>query len=78
MQNIAKAQKEIDRLEAEAEAANTNGSATETSRKPAAEKQAVNGHASAGVEPEQEKDAAADVAEDLEKAKIEDATAPES
>ncbi|KAK5124468.1 hypothetical protein LTR85_001685 [Meristemomyces frigidus] len=73
--NVAKAQAEIDRLEAEANAAEPkDGSrSTDTARKPAA----VNGSASAGAEQEQEKDAAADVTKDLEKAKIEDETAPD-
>jgi hypothetical protein len=37
----------------------------------------VNGSASAGAQQEQENDAAADAAEELEKAKIEDEKAPE-
>ncbi|PVH96361.1 hypothetical protein DM02DRAFT_121069 [Periconia macrospinosa] len=70
-ENIAKAQKEIDRLEAE----ETDG-ATDTARKPSQKNQAVNGGAvSAGAELEQEKDAEADVAEELKKAKIEDGEA---
>ncbi|KAK4545132.1 hypothetical protein LTR36_003683 [Oleoguttula mirabilis] len=77
--NVAKAQAEIDRLEAEANAADSKegGRSTETARKPAAEKQQLNGSASAGAEQEQEQDAAADVTDDLEKAKIEDETAAE-
>lgn len=74
VKNVSKAQAEIDRLEAEANAANeksTNGT-TETARKPATEKQGVNGSANAGAELDQEKDAADDVAKDMEKAKIED------
>jgi hypothetical protein len=70
MQNITKAQKEIERLEAEEDAA-ANGS-TDTARKPAQKNQAVNGNASADAELDQEKDAAADAAEDLKKASIED------
>ncbi|KAF2635807.1 hypothetical protein P280DRAFT_473592 [Massarina eburnea CBS 473.64] len=68
-ENIAKAQKEIDRLEAD----ETDG-ATDAARKPAQKNQAVNGDSvSADAELEQEKEAEADVAEELEKAKIEDA-----
>lgn len=70
MQNVANAQKEIDRLEAEADAANS----TENARK-ATEKQQVNGSASAGAEMSQEKDATADVSKDLEKTKLEDEAA---
>ena len=74
LQNIAKAQKEIDRLEAE-EA--TEG-ATDIARKPAQKNQAVNGSASPAAELAQENDAAADVAEDLKKASIEDKEATEA
>ena len=78
-QNIAKAQKEIDRLEAEAAAETTTDRATEgAAKKPAQAQQQVNGDASAATEAAQENDAVADATEDLEKAKIEDATAPES
>ncbi|KAL1583945.1 hypothetical protein WHR41_07416 [Cladosporium halotolerans] len=73
-ENVAKAQAEIERLEAEADAANGT---TETARKPAAEKQGVNGSASAGAEAAQEKDAADDAAKDLEKAYIEDKEQPD-
>ena len=78
-QNIANAQKEIDRLEAEASAADskTADRATDTARKPAMESQGVNGTTSAGAERVQEQDAVSDAAEDLKKAKIEDETAPE-
>ncbi|CAI6334633.1 unnamed protein product [Periconia digitata] len=70
-ENIAKAQKEIDRLEAE----ETEG-ATDAARKPSQKNQAVNGGAvSATAELEQEKDAEADVAEEVKKAKIEDGEA---
>ncbi|KAF2687890.1 hypothetical protein K458DRAFT_428697 [Lentithecium fluviatile CBS 122367] len=66
-ENIAKAQKEIDRLEAEEDGA------MDTARKPAQKNQAVNGGPiSAAAELEQEKDAEADVAEELKKASIED------
>lgn len=77
--NIAKAQAEIDKLESEAAAAAdkpVNGT-TDSARKPAIKNQGVNGQASAGAEADQEKDAAADVAKELEEAKIEDETAPD-
>ncbi|TKA77983.1 hypothetical protein B0A49_02511 [Cryomyces minteri] len=82
-ENIAKAQKEIDRLEAEANGSGTatpttDGKSAETARKSAAEQQSVNGSAPASAELEQEKDAAADVADDLEKATIEDKAETES
>ncbi|KAJ4303777.1 multicopy suppressor of BFA (Brefeldin A) [Kalmusia sp. IMI 367209] len=74
-ENIAKAQKEIDRLEAE----DVDSGATDVARKPAEKNQAVNGGPiSAAAELEQERDAEADVAEDLAKAAIEDKEAPES
>ncbi|CAO2654409.1 Nn.00g111420.m01.CDS01 [Neocucurbitaria sp. VM-36] len=69
-ENIAKAQKEIERLEAEEDEA-ANGT-TDTARKPAQKNQGVNGSVSASAELDQEKDAAADAAEDLKKASIED------
>lgn len=73
-QNIAKAQKEIDRLEAE-----ETENVTDTARKPSEKNQAVNGDpVSASAELQQEKAAEADVADELEKAKIEDAEAAES
>lgn len=69
-QNIAKAQKEIDRLNAEED----HGS-KDTASKPAEKNQAVNGNSvSASAELNQEKDAEADVAEDLAKATLEDKT----
>ncbi|KAL8965248.1 MAG: hypothetical protein Q9183_003954 [Haloplaca sp. 2 TL-2023] len=76
-ENIERAQKEIDRLEAEANApastASTGNRRThETARKPATVNQSVNGTASASAEQAQEKDAEADVAEDLKKASLED------
>ncbi|KAK3691236.1 multicopy suppressor of BFA (Brefeldin A) [Vermiconidia calcicola] len=73
-ENVSNAQKEIDRLEAEANTADakSDGRVTETARKPAAEKPGVNGSASAGAEQEQEKDAAADAADELQKTKLED------
>lgn len=71
LQNIAKAQKEIDRLEAEG--ADEGHGAKDTARKPTQKNQAVNGDAvSAAAELEQEKDAEDDVAEELKKASIED------
>lgn len=52
---------------------------TDTARKPSEKNQAVNGNlVSASAELQQEKAAEADVADELEKAKIEDAEAPES
>ncbi|CBY01835.1 hypothetical protein LEMA_P006220.1 [Plenodomus lingam JN3] len=69
-ENIAKAQKEIERLEAEEDEA-TNGT-TDTARKPAQKNQGVNGSASAEAELAREKDAAADAADDLKKASLED------
>lgn len=76
-QNIERAQKEIDRLEAEATApastASTGNRRThETARKPATVNQSINGTASAKTEQAQEKDAEADVADDLRQASTED------
>ncbi|KAL8926374.1 MAG: hypothetical protein Q9208_002917 [Pyrenodesmia sp. 3 TL-2023] len=76
-ENIDRAQKEIDRLEAEAAAAAVTSStgnrrAHDTAKKPATINQSVNGTASANTEQVQEKDAEADVAENLNKASIED------
>lgn len=76
IQNVAKAQAEIDKLEAEATAATASGS-TDSARKPAQKNQGVNGQASAGAAAEQEQDGVADAAKDLENAKIEDKAAPE-
>lgn len=74
VQNIAKAQKEIDRLEAEED----EGS-KDTARKPAQKNQAVNsGAVSATAELKQEKDAEADVAEDLKNASLEDKATEEA
>jgi hypothetical protein len=73
VQNIAKAQQEIDRLETE-----ENGS-EDKARKPAQKNQAVNGGAvSAEAELKQEKDAEADVAEELKNASLEDAKTEEA
>ncbi|EME81117.1 uncharacterized protein MYCFIDRAFT_204190 [Pseudocercospora fijiensis CIRAD86] len=67
-ENIANAQAEIDKLEAEATADASAANSKKESRKPAAEKQ-VNGSASAGAEKD-----VADAAQELEKAKIDDET----
>ena len=66
-------------MEAEANTADakSDSRATETARKPAAEKQGVNGSASAGAEQEQEKDAASDAADELQKTKLEEDNAVE-
>lgn len=69
-ENIAKAQKEIERLEAEEDEGTTG--ATDTARKPAQKNQAVNGSADAEAELEQEKDAVADAAKELKEASLED------
>ncbi|KAF2739520.1 hypothetical protein EJ04DRAFT_508799 [Polyplosphaeria fusca] len=70
-ENIAKAQKEIDRLEAED--AEADQGSKDTHRKPAEKNQGVNGSKiSAEAELEQEKDAEADAAEELKKASLED------
>ena len=79
IQNIEKAQKEIERLEAEAREPQPSTSHStshrrthDNSKKPAIANQSVNGIASAEAELAQEKDAAADVAEDMKNASIED------
>ena len=79
MQNVAAAQKEIERLEAEAASAEhaPRPGTTDTARKPAQANQAVNGSASADAEHAQEKDGVADATEDLKKASLEDATTVE-
>ncbi len=74
-QNIDKAQKEIDRLEAEAhepQPSSSNRRTHDSAKKPAQINQAVNGTASTDAEQAQEKDAAADVSEDLKNASLED------
>ena len=85
-QNIEKAQKEIDRLEAEAKEPqpsssssnhNNNRRTHDSAKKTAQTNQAVNGNADAGAELAQEKDAVKDVAEDLKKVEIEDGKAEE-
>jgi len=68
-ENIAKAQKEIERLEAEEDEA-ANGT-TESAPQPAKKRPAVNGTASLEIEPSQ-KDVAGDAADDLKKASLED------
>jgi hypothetical protein len=92
LQNIDKAQKEIDRLEAEASAstpANADKGSKDGAKKPAQKNEGVNGHGAASTnkhggrvpadaELAQEKDAAADATAELEKAKIEDAEEDES
>jgi uncharacterized small protein (DUF1192 family) len=83
IQNIAKAKKEIDRLEAEAAKSNIDAAPTTTSstrsrddaKKSAQANAGVNGKVSADAELKQEKDAVADVSEELKATKIEDATA---
>lgn len=80
VQNIQKAQKEIDRLEAEAEGKDVESSsppsgsrrAHDSAKKPARANQSVNGTASAEAELAQENDAASDVAKDVEQVRIED------
>ena len=73
-QNVSKAQAEIDRLEAEANAINENGSAA-----PAKKSVETNGSASAGASDEKNTDAdvadtAAEVADELEKTKLDEET----
>ena len=80
IQNMQKVQKEIDRLEAEAEAKDIQSSSPPSSirrthdsaKKPAIANQAVNGTTSAEAELAQENDAASDVAKDVEQVRIED------
>lgn len=75
-QNVAKAQKEIEKLEAEASPsapANINKGAKDTHTKPAEANQGVNGKVNAEAVLAQEEDAVDDAAAELEKAKIEDA-----
>ncbi|KAL1639031.1 multicopy suppressor of BFA (Brefeldin A) [Diplodia intermedia] len=70
-ENIDKAKKEIEKLDA-AESDGADAGAKDTAKKPAAKNQQVNGSADAGAELTQEKDAVTDAAKDLEKASIED------
>lgn len=80
MQNIEKAQKEIDRLEIEAnETQNSSPSssskrAQESTKRQAVKNQLVNGTNSATTEPKQDKEAVADLTEALEEATIVDKT----
>lgn len=70
-QNIKKAKEEIARLEEEEEkatAAQANGGSTDAAKKPAQ----ANDAPTAETELAQEKDAAADVAEELKEASLED------
>lgn len=91
VQNIAKAQAEIDRLESKDSASPGSASDTRaTARKPTNANESTNGIASATAEhPEEkdategkdateEKDAAADVSENLKKVTLDDEQAPES
>jgi hypothetical protein len=81
LQNIAKAQKEIDKLEVEVvatTAANTNTGTKDNTRKPTQKNEGVNGsnkhdaEVDTGTELAQEKDAVNDVAVELEKTKVDD------
>ncbi|CRG89238.1 putative protein C458,02c [Talaromyces islandicus] len=65
-ENIKKAQEEIDRLEEESQRATDQG------KKVAQTNAGVNGHVSAEAEAKQEQDGAADAADDLKKASLED------
>lgn len=69
LQNIKKAQEEIERLEQET--ASANDRATDKARKPAQANAGINGHVSAEAELKQEKDAVADVSEELKEASLE-------
>ena len=69
MQNIQKAKEEIARLEEEeATAAETNGRSTDAAKKPAQ----ANGLPTVEAELTQEKDAATDAVDELQKASLED------
>lgn len=67
MQNIEKAQKEIDKLEKEAQETPSQPKerSHDTAKKPALSHAGVNGNASAEAEQVQEQDAVADVAEEM-------------
>lgn len=69
-QNIKKAKEEIARLEEEA--AEAENRSTDQAKKPAIENNGVNGKVSATAELKQEKDAAADVSDELQKASLEE------
>lgn len=78
LQNIQKAQKEIDRLEADTKDAQSSSPRSnsrrshDSAKKPALANQSVNGTASAEAELAQENDAVSDVAKDVEKVRIDD------
>jgi len=83
LQNISKAQKEIDKLESEASTStptNSNPGTKDNARKPTQKNEGVNGHGTnkhgvkvdTGVELSQEKDTVGDAAAELERAKIDD------
>jgi hypothetical protein len=83
LQNISKAQKEIDKLEAESTPTNAITGTKDIARKPSQKNEGVNDHGSSstnkhgakvdtGAELAQEKDAVNDTAAGLEKAKIDD------
>lgn len=69
-ENIKKAQEEIARLDEEA--AQAEDRATDAAKKPAIINSGVNGKVSAEAELKQEKDAAADVSDELQKASLEE------
>lgn len=69
-QNIKKAQEEIERLEQEF--ASADDRSTDKAKKPAQANAGVNGKASADAELKQEKDAVADVSEELKETSLEE------
>lgn len=75
-ENIEKAQKEIDRLGADAQESHSSSIATrkthDTAKKPAIANQSLNGTADAEAELTQEQDAANDVTKEMKEATIED------
>lgn len=72
-QNVEKARKEIEKLEAESK--DEPSRSRDDAKKPSQLNAGVNGKVSAEAELAQEKDAVADVAEELKEAKLEDAAA---
>lgn len=80
VQNVEKAQKEIDRLEKEADEAatstspvpNAGGRRRDAAKKTAIANQGVDGQISADAELEQEKDAVTDVTTEMKRAQLED------
>lgn len=78
LQNIQKAQKEIDRLEADTKDTQSSSPRSssrrshDSAKKPALANQSVNGTASAEAELAQENDAVSDVVKDVEQARIDD------